>query len=139
MSDDEIEIIALLARYHRKSGPKARHPEFARLSNDDQRLVRALSGILRVAIGLDRSHARRVAATRCHLDGDLLVIEVIPDGDAGIELELFTAEQRRELLEEGHRPHCSPRRGWLTARARRGGVLPPGDECTEWPGNRVDP
>jgi exopolyphosphatase/guanosine-5'-triphosphate,3'-diphosphate pyrophosphatase len=100
LTDDEIEIIALLARYHRKSGPKARHPEFARLSNDDQRLVRALSGILRVAIGLDRSHARRVAATRCHLDGDLLVIEVIPDGDAGIELELFTAEQRRELLEE---------------------------------------
>ena len=66
--------------------------------------MRALSGILRVAIGLDRSHARRVAATRCRTDGDLLVIEVVPSGDAGIELELFTAEQRRELLEEviGH-------------------------------------
>ena len=100
LTDDEIEIIALLARYHRKSGPKARHPEFARLASDDQRLVRALSGILRVAIGLDRSHAHRVAATRCHLDGDLLVIEVVPDGDAAVELELFTAEQRRELLEE---------------------------------------
>ena len=100
LTDDEIEIIALLARYHRKSSPKPRHPEFARLSPGDQRLVRALSGILRVAIGLDRSHARRVAATRCHLDGDLLVIEVVPAGDAGIELELFTAEQRRELLEE---------------------------------------
>ena len=64
LTDDEIEIIALLARYHRKSSPKARHPEFARLSPDDQRLVRALAGILRVAIGLDRSHDRRVAATR---------------------------------------------------------------------------
>jgi hypothetical protein len=28
------------------------------------------------------------------------VIDVVPSGDAGIELELFTAEQRRELLEE---------------------------------------
>ena len=28
------------------------------------------------------------------------MIEVVPAGDAGIELELFTAEQRRELLEE---------------------------------------
>ena len=59
-----------------------------------------LAGMLRVAIGLDRSHDGRVAATRAHVDGDLLVIEVVPAGDAGIELELFTAEQRRELLEE---------------------------------------
>jgi exopolyphosphatase/guanosine-5'-triphosphate,3'-diphosphate pyrophosphatase len=100
LTDDEIEIIALLARYHRKSSPKARHLEFARLSPEDQHLVRALSGILRVAIGLDRSHGRRVSGTRCHLEGDLLVIEVVPAGDAPVELELFTAEQRRELLEE---------------------------------------
>ena len=37
---------------------------------------------------------------RCHVDGDLLVIEVVPADDAAIDLELFTAEQRRELLEE---------------------------------------
>ncbi len=40
LTDDEIEIIALLARYHRKSGPRPRHPEFARLSEADQHLVR---------------------------------------------------------------------------------------------------
>ena len=65
LTDDEIEIIAQIARYHRKSAPKPRHAEFARLRPSDQRVVRALAGILRVAIGLDRSHARRVAATRC--------------------------------------------------------------------------
>ena len=67
LTDLEIEIIAQIARYHRKSEPKASHPEFAALDAPDQELVRALAGILRVAIGLDRSHRERVAAVRVEL------------------------------------------------------------------------
>ena len=100
LTDDEIEIIALLARYHRKSAPKPRHREFARLETDDQHLVRVLSAILRVAIGLDRSHDHRVAATVCRREEDGIVIEVVPAGRAAIDLELFAADQRRALLEE---------------------------------------
>ena len=100
LTDDEIEIIALLARYHRKSAPKPRHREFARLEADDQHLVRVLSAILRVAIGLDRSHDHRVAATVCRREEDGIVIEVVPAGRAAIDLELFAADQRRALLEE---------------------------------------
>ncbi len=44
LTDDEIEIIALLARYHRKSSPKLRHREFARLDAADQHLVRGPLG-----------------------------------------------------------------------------------------------
>ena len=58
LTDLEIEIIAQIARYHRKSEPKASHAEFAALDAGDQALVRTLAGILRVAIGLDRSHQR---------------------------------------------------------------------------------
>ena len=54
--------IALVARYHRKSEPKPKHAEFAALDDDDQRVVRALAGLLRIAIGLDRNHAGRVAS-----------------------------------------------------------------------------
>ena len=100
LTDEEIEIIALLARYHRKSAPRPRHPEFARLDAADQHLVRVLSAILRVAIGLDRSHDHRVASTRCRREADGIVIEVIPAGMGPIELELFAADQRRALLEE---------------------------------------
>ena len=60
LTDTEIEIIAQIARYHRKSAPKASHAEFGRLSPEHQRLVKTLAGILRVAIGLDRSHDGRV-------------------------------------------------------------------------------
>jgi exopolyphosphatase/guanosine-5'-triphosphate,3'-diphosphate pyrophosphatase len=99
-TDDEIEIIALLARYHRKSAPKAGHLEFSLLSAEDQRLVRALAAILRVAIGLDRSHAQTVEAVRVRRDeASALVVELVPAFGADVELERYSAEQRKDLLE----------------------------------------
>jgi exopolyphosphatase/guanosine-5'-triphosphate,3'-diphosphate pyrophosphatase len=99
-TDREIELIALIARYHRKSEPKAKHPEFAALDADDQHAVACCAAILRIAIGLDRNHASRVRDVRLRDAGDrALVIEVVPDGDADVSLELFAAAQRRDLLE----------------------------------------
>ncbi|RJF71201.1 Ppx/GppA family phosphatase [Deinococcus cavernae] len=56
-SPREIELIAQIARYHRKSPPRPAHPEFMALLPADQRLVSRLAAILRVADGLDRSHS----------------------------------------------------------------------------------
>jgi exopolyphosphatase/guanosine-5'-triphosphate,3'-diphosphate pyrophosphatase len=53
----DIERIAQVARYHRKSLPKPSHAEFMALPAVDRALVSRLSAILRVADGLDRSHA----------------------------------------------------------------------------------
>ena len=100
LTDNEIEIIAQIARYHRKSAPKAAHLEFARLSSDDQRLVRTLAGILRVAIGLDRSHDGRVRSVSAQLRNDRLVVEAVGKRGKEISLELYTANERSGLLEE---------------------------------------
>jgi exopolyphosphatase/guanosine-5'-triphosphate,3'-diphosphate pyrophosphatase len=56
----QVELIALLARYHRKGLPKLRHDRYRALDERGRRLVRWLGGILRVADGLDRSHADQV-------------------------------------------------------------------------------
>ena len=100
LTDTEIEIIAQIARYHRKSAPKASHPDFGRLSPDDQRLVRTLAGILRVAIGLDRSHDGRVRSLMAQVRRDRLVIEAEAKRGKEISLELYTANERSSLLEE---------------------------------------
>jgi exopolyphosphatase/guanosine-5'-triphosphate,3'-diphosphate pyrophosphatase len=100
LTDTEIEIIAQIARYHRKSAPKASHIEFGRLSPDDQRLVKTLSGILRVAIGLDRSHDGRVRSVMADVRKDRVVIEALGKRGKEISLELYTANERRDLLEE---------------------------------------
>ncbi|MBI2705072.1 MAG: Ppx/GppA family phosphatase [Actinobacteria bacterium] len=103
-TDHEIEVIALVARYHRKGEPKPTHPEFDALGNEQQKVVRMLAGILRVAIALDRSHAGLVKKLKCKLtDGGKrgLVIDLTPvDTDADLSLERYTADDRKGLLEE---------------------------------------
>jgi exopolyphosphatase/guanosine-5'-triphosphate,3'-diphosphate pyrophosphatase len=99
-TEREVERIALVARYHRKSEPKAKHPEFAALSEEDQHLVRGLAGILRIAIGLDRNHASRVAGVEVQDRGEEVVVTAVPDAGADIGLELYAAGSRRDLLEE---------------------------------------
>ena len=99
-TDNEIEIIALIARYHRKSAPKPSHSTFVSLRPDAQRVVRVLSGLLRVAIGLDRSHDQRVRSVRARQEGTKLVVEVSPRRRADISLELYSARERAGLLAE---------------------------------------
>jgi exopolyphosphatase/guanosine-5'-triphosphate,3'-diphosphate pyrophosphatase len=101
-TDHELEIIALVARYHRKSTPKARHPEYAGLHEADQRVVEILSGLLRIAAGLDRTRAG--AVSRVRVEGGLkglplrILVETAPGADA--ELELYSARNRKDLLED---------------------------------------
>ena len=99
-TDREIEIIALIARYHRRGTPRPAHPEFAVLPKTDQRLVRACAGLLRICIGLDRTHGSRVAEVDVEIDPDLLTVVAVPADGADIGLELFSAAQRTDLLAE---------------------------------------
>jgi exopolyphosphatase/guanosine-5'-triphosphate,3'-diphosphate pyrophosphatase len=99
LTDLEIEIIAQIARYHRKSEPKASHPEWAALDTRDQALVRALAGILRVAIGLDRSHRERVSGVRVEVHAKRVAVHVEAEPGADISLELYAANERKSLLE----------------------------------------
>ncbi len=59
-SQRELEIVANVARYHRRSTPKLKHNAFAKLARADRDAVCALGAILRVADGLDRTHTQRV-------------------------------------------------------------------------------
>ena len=99
LSDREVELIAQVARYHRKSVPKPDHPEFAALSAADQKLVRGLAGILRVAIGLDRTYDARVKSVTVKLGPSEIVIAVKPRGKkADVSLNLYAANERKGLL-----------------------------------------
>ncbi len=96
-TEREVELIAQVARYHRKSAPKAKHEAFAALSPADQRVVQVLAGILRIAIALDRTHSHVVDGLTCSRSGQDLLLTLHVNGDAS--LELYTAEERKGLLE----------------------------------------
>lgn len=97
-TDREIELIALVARYHRKSEPKASHVDYGVLPSHDQRVVRILAGILRVAIGLDRSHDGRVQHVRVSTTPKRLDVELEGHSGLDLSLELYAAGERSGLL-----------------------------------------
>lgn len=96
-SDEEREIIALLARYHRKARPRRRDADFAALTTRWRRAVRVLSGILRLADGLDRSHHQFVVSVGIAEREGVLHFDVVAQGDA--ELEVWGARRKGRLLE----------------------------------------
>ena len=97
-TDHEIELIAQVARYHRKSAPKPSHAEFARLAPEDQRVVAVLAGILRVAFALDRTRIGAVRGVVVERQKRELVVVLDTDG-SDVSLEIYTAEARKQLLE----------------------------------------
>ena len=100
---DEISIIALVARYHRESTPKKSHADFRVLDRRGRRVVRVLAALLRLAEGLDRSHAQVIDGLQIREDRTDLVIKVASAGDT--ELELWAAERHaRPLSAEIDRP-----------------------------------
>jgi len=100
LTDGEIEVIAQIARYHRKSAPKPTHPEFAALTAPDQFVVCACAAMLRVAIGLGRGHEARVRRVEVDLDDDRLLIRAVAAVGVDIDLELYVATERSGLLED---------------------------------------
>jgi exopolyphosphatase/guanosine-5'-triphosphate,3'-diphosphate pyrophosphatase len=98
-TSNETNLIASIARYHRKSHPKKKHTGFAAMSSDEQHVVQVLSSILRIAEGLDRrlqSVVRDIHVTirEAEIIVGLQPATIVPD------IELWGAERRKELMEE---------------------------------------
>ena len=96
--DAERRMIALVARYHRGSAPSPKHLGYADLGKEDRRRVKMLSAILRIADGLDRSHAALVDEIHVLPEGEALTLELSANGD--VDLELYTAGRRADIFRE---------------------------------------
>jgi exopolyphosphatase / guanosine-5'-triphosphate,3'-diphosphate pyrophosphatase len=94
---DEIEIMAQVARGHRKQGAKVDSPDLYALPEDKRRMVRALAAILRVADGLDRTHFGIVKNVHPSVAPGKLYLD-IDSGSERADLELWTSEKRIDLL-----------------------------------------
>jgi exopolyphosphatase / guanosine-5'-triphosphate,3'-diphosphate pyrophosphatase len=97
-SSTEIRILALCARYHRKSPPRKSDPEFAALPKEERKRVSALVATLRVADGLDRSHAGIVSAVRCAVGSKTVDFRFETTEDP--QLELWAARRKGDFFQE---------------------------------------
>jgi exopolyphosphatase/guanosine-5'-triphosphate,3'-diphosphate pyrophosphatase len=101
-TENEKEIIANVARYHRKSHPKTKHVDFVKLTEDDQKTVRKLAAILRVADGLDRSHTSSISVKdiTAVIEDKTVTFTISGEGGSDLALEIWGAESKKQLFEE---------------------------------------
>jgi exopolyphosphatase/guanosine-5'-triphosphate,3'-diphosphate pyrophosphatase len=94
----DVTIVALVARYHRHSGPMLDHPSYAALSTDDRIRVSKLAAILRVADALERTHAQRVSQIEIRRDSGKLRLRLPGLADAAVERLAMTS--KADLFEQ---------------------------------------
>jgi exopolyphosphatase/guanosine-5'-triphosphate,3'-diphosphate pyrophosphatase len=100
----EIEAIANMARYHRKSCPKKKHDNYRNLtSKKHRRIVEQLSPLLRIAVALDRRQIGAVQHIKCDYDSETqhLYLHLKPKktGD-DCTLELWSVDCKKNCFEE---------------------------------------
>src|SRR5690606_21999162 len=94
---EEIRMISLIARYHRKAEPNGSHFGYGSLKGSHQQIVLWLAGILRVADALDRQQGQHVRSLRFTAGDSNCTIEVEAGGE--VALELWSAARKCGLLE----------------------------------------
>jgi len=100
-SDEEIEIIANIARYHRGKKPKENHENYASLSESSKIITRKLSSFVRFADALDNSHLSLITNLDCIYDffsQNLFIILKLNMPDCSLELN--KAQSKKDLFEE---------------------------------------
>ncbi len=98
LSPGEVELVALIARYHRRSGPKPSHTAYISLRRELRVVVIKLAAILRVADALDRGQIHAGHPLRFQHQEDELTI-VVP-GVSNLALERRAMVAKGDLFED---------------------------------------
>ncbi len=83
----ERNMIALIARYHRKALPSKKHEIYSSLEISEKHAVDVLSAIIRVADGLDRTHQNIVEKISCNVHPEIIELICRFKGNADKEIE----------------------------------------------------
>jgi exopolyphosphatase/guanosine-5'-triphosphate,3'-diphosphate pyrophosphatase len=97
-SDRERELMATVARYHRRSTPDRRRADLAHLSASELSTVRKAAALLRVANALDASHQQPVRSLRASQHGGVVTLRLRLRAPA--DLELWDARREAQFFRE---------------------------------------
>ncbi len=95
---EDVEIMANVARYHRKSPPKDTHEHFKGLDKDEKKRVGMLAAILRIADALDRTHEGAIKDVDIKLTDGRAIFELKHSTEILPEKKAF--ERKKDLFEE---------------------------------------
>ena len=114
LSEEDLEIVANVARYHSSHVPQQSHPNYWNMRTRDRVVTAKLVAIIRIADALDRSHRQKIKQLRVQLKGQ----EMILRGESEIDtlLEEWTFDVKSEFFQEvfGIRPVLKVKRKMAT-------------------------
>ena len=91
----EIDIMANIARFHRKKKPRKKRLEVLDLGEHEQAMVMILSTFVRLGESLDRSHAGLVQHARfVRIEKNEVILEIVAQNDCQLEIWGVESEQR---------------------------------------------
>lgn len=103
-TEPEIEVIANLARYHRKSAPKKKHENYQNLpSKKHRQIVSQLSALLRLAVALDRRQIGAIARIKCEYHPEVKELRLwLQPSQANDDcaLELWSLDFKKGVFEQ---------------------------------------
>ncbi len=98
LTGEELQMVALVTRYHRRGGPKQTHPEYIALPRERRVEVSKMAALLRVADALDRGHGQQVQDFHIERHGDEVVLLI--HGVSELALERLAMEKKANLFED---------------------------------------
>ena len=98
LSQQDVQLVSLVARYHRRASPKPNHQGYATLDREARIVISKLSAILRVADALDHSHSQRIEKIECKIKGEKLFLSVANVED--LSLEQLAMSDKGALFED---------------------------------------
>ena len=98
----EVNIIANVARYHRKAHPSDHHIPYRELPKDRRRQVQMLAALLRIADACDRRHIQAISDLKVKLTDEMITLRLIASDSAEVERWLVD-ERAADLFESVYR------------------------------------
>lgn len=95
-NSEETLLLSHLARYHRKSSPGKKHKKYKKLDKAQRKLLKGLSGILRIAVGLDKTKNQWVEKIECLIDVPRITIKLT--GEENLDMEIWEAQRYSDTL-----------------------------------------
>jgi exopolyphosphatase/guanosine-5'-triphosphate,3'-diphosphate pyrophosphatase len=107
-SEEEVAMIASIARYHRASTPKDSHEAYFTIALEDRRLICDLAAILRIAEALDRSHRQVVQMLSILIESNQhngqyvpnMTLELFVKPGASCEAEIWALDEKKKFFQD---------------------------------------
>jgi len=98
LTQDELIMVANVARYHRRSRPKPSHPDYSHLPRERRIIINKLAALLRIADALDNSRTQQISDLDCRIDNNGLVISV--EGVTDLTFENRSLVEKGDMLQD---------------------------------------